>query len=226
MSGLIPRKEVACKAIEFHTRSHSGAIMSETEHHLEHAEHAQHAAHDPFDRRVIMTIAIIAALLACVTLLSHRAHNETLEMHLEANDKYTLASDTWNRYQAKKNRQYLYEAFVDQARMNKQESNHEAEKQIASWQSKVEKYELENKKIEDEARDFEDKAKEFKERSEHIHHVGDRYDLGELCVEFGLVLCSVAVLTKRASFWLTGVGGAFLGAILAIFGLIQQYVLH
>jgi hypothetical protein len=37
------------------------------EHHLEHAEHAQHAAHDPFDRRVTMTIAIIAAMLACVT---------------------------------------------------------------------------------------------------------------------------------------------------------------
>jgi len=58
--------------------------MSETEHHLEHAEHAQHAAHSPFDRRVTMTIAIIAAMLACVTLLSHRAHNETLALEIEA----------------------------------------------------------------------------------------------------------------------------------------------
>ena len=44
---------------------------------MEHAEHAVHAAHDPFDRRVSMTIAIVAAALACITMLSHRAHNAT-----------------------------------------------------------------------------------------------------------------------------------------------------
>jgi ferric-dicitrate binding protein FerR (iron transport regulator) len=200
--------------------------MSETEHHLEHAEHAQHAAHDPFDRRVMMTIAIIAAVLACVTLLSHRAHNETLQMQIEANDNYTLASDTWNRYQSKKNRQYLYEAFADQARMNNQELDPHAEKQVASWRDKAARYEQENQEIEKEAKEFEKEAKHFRKKSDHMHFIGDWYDLGELGVEFGLVLCSVAVLTKRASFWLTGVGGAFLGAILAIVGLFQQYVLH
>src|SRR5262249_36365634 len=83
-----------------------GCAMSETEHHLEHAEHAQHAAHSPFDRRVTMTIAIIAALLACVTLLSHRAHNETLALEIEAGQFSTSATDKWNQYQAKKIRQY------------------------------------------------------------------------------------------------------------------------
>ena len=42
------------------------------EEHLEHAEHAQHAAHNPFDRRVAMSMAIVAAVLACVAMLSHR----------------------------------------------------------------------------------------------------------------------------------------------------------
>ena len=47
-----------------------------TEHHLEHAEHAQHQAHDPFDRRVAVSMAIMAAVLAGVTLASHRGHTE------------------------------------------------------------------------------------------------------------------------------------------------------
>src|SRR5437879_2581646 len=72
------------------------------EHHIEHAEHAAHAAHDPFDTRVILSITIITALLAAVTLLSHRAHNATLRLQMEA-------SNQWNYFQAKKNRMYLYE---------------------------------------------------------------------------------------------------------------------
>jgi ferric-dicitrate binding protein FerR (iron transport regulator) len=200
--------------------------MSEAEHHLEHAEHAHDAAHDPFDRRVMMTIAIIAAVLACVTLLSHRAHNETLQMQIEANDNYTRASDNWSRYQAKKNRQYLYEAFADQARMSNKELDTHAEKQAASWRDKAARYEEENKEIEKVAKDFETEAKHFREKSERMHHIGDWYDLGELGVEFGLVLCSVAVLTKRAGYWLTGVAGGVLGAILAVIGLAQQYLIH
>src|SRR3954468_3408346 len=48
------------------------------EHQIEHAEHAVHASHDDFNRKVTMSIAIVAAVLACVTMLGHRAHNETL----------------------------------------------------------------------------------------------------------------------------------------------------
>src|SRR5437899_7973243 len=79
------------------------------EHHIEHAEHAAHAAHDPFERRVTLSIAITAAVLASVTLLSHRAHNATLHLQLEANDAFSQASNEWNYFQSKKNRLYLYE---------------------------------------------------------------------------------------------------------------------
>ena len=32
-----------------------------------------------------MTMAIVAAALACITMLSHRAHNETLSYQIKAN---------------------------------------------------------------------------------------------------------------------------------------------
>src|SRR5947209_8651740 len=95
--------------------------MSETHEHLEHIEHAQHAAHSPFDRNVAMTIAIVAAALACVTMLSHRAHNETLQRQTEANRWQTMAniyhtkaSDQWGYYQAKNIRKHQYEAYLNQ----------------------------------------------------------------------------------------------------------------
>ena len=52
--------------------------------HMEHAEHAGHA-HDPFDKRVAVSIAIVAAVLAGVSMLGHRKHNEVLQLTTEAN---------------------------------------------------------------------------------------------------------------------------------------------
>src|SRR5260370_41942650 len=72
---------------------------------------------DPFDRQVAMTMAIIAAVLACVTMLSHRAHDDSLSLLAEgnrmttaANIHHTEASDQWGYYQAKNNRRSELEA--------------------------------------------------------------------------------------------------------------------
>src|SRR5438552_3627525 len=94
-----------------------------TEHHLEHAEHVQHQAHNPFDKQVAMTMAITAAVLAAVTMLSHRSHNETLQLQAEANrletranQYHTQASDLWNYFQTKKQRGYVYENNLELVR--------------------------------------------------------------------------------------------------------------
>jgi hypothetical protein len=200
--------------------------MSETEHHLENAEHAQHAAHDPFDRRVAVTIAIVAALLACVTLLSHRAHNETLQLQIEANDNLTLASNQWNYYQAKKNRQYLYEADTDLVRMLVKEPRAEVTERLKDWEDKVKKYKSDSDAIQEEAKEYDEKAKELRKDSEHRHHLGDRYDLAELAVEFAVVLCSVAILTKRKAFWQGGIAFALVGLGVAISSILNQYLWH
>src|SRR5438067_1944909 len=135
-----------------------------TEQHLEHAEHAQHHAHDPFDRRVAMTMAIVAALLACASMLSHRAHNHTLKLHIMANDDITEASNRWGYYQAKKNREYMYAADAALLAVivkdgSKPEAAKEAERQIADWKKKAAEYRSDTKTIEQEARDLAESAK-------------------------------------------------------------------
>src|SRR5438105_1387071 len=89
-------------------RTTDQAMTHGPEHHIEHAEHAAHASHDEFNKRVTMSIAIVAAVLACVTMLGHRSHNETLRLQGEALDYQTQASikstetaNKWAYYQSK-----------------------------------------------------------------------------------------------------------------------------
>src|SRR5207244_12945908 len=130
------------------------------EHHIEHAEHAAHAAHDPFDKRVTLTITIVAVLLAAVTLLSHRAHNATLQLQADASNK-------WNYFQSKKNRQYLYETANTQTVILMDMPQPDAvmkSKEYAEWKKKTEtarepwtkavkRYSHETTEIQDEAED-------------------------------------------------------------------------
>src|SRR5438128_12040256 len=116
-----------------------------TEEHLEHAEHAQHPVHDPFYRQVAMTMAIVAAVLACVTMLSHREHTETLRLQNEATIHHTQASDQWAYYQAKKAREYNFEtsAVILEPIAMKAESSKSLLAKIEEWKSKAQRYEQE-----------------------------------------------------------------------------------
>jgi hypothetical protein len=184
-----------------------------TEHHLEESHHAQHQQHDPFDKRVALTMAIVAAALAFVTMLSHHEHNETLQHRIGANDNFTLASNQWAYYQAKKNRQYMLEADgkMLQLLVVRPEMSEQVGPTIAAWKETEEKYAKETKQIEDKAREFEAEAEQSKKASEAHHHRGYFLELGELGIELALVLCSLAILTKRSNFWLMGIVVGVLG---------------
>ena len=195
-----------------------------TEHHVEEAEHAQHAAHHPFDRRLAMTMAIVAAALACVTLLSHRAHNEVLQDQILAANKITEAADQWAYYQAKKNRGYMYEAdaalLADVAK--DPAASEGAAGQIKEWKEGAAKDKAETKDIEEKAKKLGEAAEAFREQSETAHVRGNFFDVGELGIELALILCSIAVLTKRRPFWIVGILVGVIGCAVATAGFFTE----
>ncbi len=132
---------------------------------LEHAEHIEHAAHDPFGARVALSIAVIAAILAAVTLLSHQAHNTTLQKQIEAGVLQTRASDQWAFYQAKKIRQHEYKAYSDLVGIVSHESakDIEAATKGKAWSEESERYKVECDDIEKKAKGFEEDAKKATE---------------------------------------------------------------
>src|SRR5262245_25484925 len=194
------------------------------EHHLEEAEHAQNAVPHPFDRRVAMTMAIVAAALACVTMLGHREHNETLRLQTQANIQHTLASNQWAYYQAKNIRQHEYEAFLELVEVIPRDAGATEARDRArrEWQKKVGQYSQDLRKIEEQAEGHTEQARTNQEASERAHHRASRFDLGELGVELALVLCSIAVLTKRPEFWYSGIAFGLVGFLVALSGLLMH----
>lgn len=185
---------------------------------LEHAEHTHHAAHSGsnFTTVVAMVMAMIAALLAVVTLLSHRAHNDTIVFQAESSKKTTEASDQWAFYQAKKIRRSEYEAYLELLPVLAKEDDPHAAKARAKWEQAIAKYDSdapnELKDIAAKATALKDEAVRNEGLSHEAHAKGDRYDAGELLVEIALVLCSIAMLAKRKSFLGVAIVLALVGA--------------
>ena len=189
--------------------------MSHPHEHLEHAEHAHHAAQSAFDRKVAMTIAVIAAALAGVSVLGHRAHNRVLSLQAEAAVKEVEASNGYAWYQATRGRQQALEVNRQvvgllPAPATDAERDRRAEV-LRGWEAKIAEYKhdlAERRAAADRAKQ---EARGLSDEAHFVHRQADRLDVGHLGVELGLVLGSVAVLTKRRAFWAAGVGAAVLG---------------
>jgi hypothetical protein len=132
--------------------------MSETHEHLEHAEHAGHGDHgpDPFTLKVAMTMTIIAALLAAVSMLSHRKHNEALQKQGDVNRLLTdsaaykvESSNQFAYYQAKRARveQALNSIAMTQLLAPAPGSDSQRNKEVEKWQNYIKKNNIEEKDI-------------------------------------------------------------------------------
>ncbi|HTP43282.1 MAG TPA: DUF4337 domain-containing protein [Candidatus Acidoferrum sp.] len=147
---------------------------------------------------VTVTMAILAVLVAAVSLLGHRAHTEEVLLQ-------TKATDHWAYYQAKEIRRRNYELFVDELSVFSLQSSEQADKIKEKYQKEIERYKEEGQDIQAEARKAEDEV------AVERHHA-DYFDLGEVLLEAALVICSITVLTRKRFFW-------YLGSALGIVGL-------
>jgi hypothetical protein len=211
-------------------------MTHKTGEHLEHAEHAKHASHARFDTTVTMTIAIIAAVLAAITMLGHRAHNETLVSQgqalvsqTESAIQHDKANDNWAWYQALRIRTTQEETAVEMSELTLFKPGEETEKKLITyrekWKSNAIKHNKESKEVKEKAEDFDHKgeeklseARKYLATSHEIHVKAIRFDYGEVGLELGIVLCSLAILLKSRSFWLTGLLCAIVGVCVAVTG--------
>jgi Domain of unknown function (DUF4337) len=166
--------------------------MSVEEELQEHAEHA----HNPFDKRVAATMAIVAAGLAVVSVLSHLATTEEIL-------KQQKASDQWSYYQAKSIRRYASEVARDTFAAQKNDKLSE------QYAKNSEKYKHDDEEIQKEAHALEQES-ELKGKEEL------RLDYGEVFLELAIVLGSLSILTKRAEMWYLSMASAAVGAVLAV----------
>jgi hypothetical protein len=168
-------------------------------------EHAEHARHNPNLVPVSLTMAILAVAVATVTLLGHRAHTEEVVFQ-------NKVSDEWAFYQAKNIRKHTDDALAEM-------STFVATQNAAAAATFQHKYQSEADRYTNDQKEAEEKAHELEAETEHASRRADRYDLGEVFLEIGLVITSVTLLSGRPSFWYLGMALGVVGVVVAATGL-------
>ena len=172
---------------------------------MELKENAEHGSEEHSLAPVTLTMAILAVLVASVTLLGHRAHTEEVLLQ-------TRAADQWAYYQAKEIRRRNYELFLDELSVFSLQDAKQVETIKEKYKKEVDRYAEELKEIESEAR-----AKEAEVKVEEAR--ADRYDLSEVLLEAALVISSITLLTRKKIFWLFGIVLAVAGLVVGVTGL-------
>jgi hypothetical protein len=172
---------------------------------MEALDKAKEAAAEAKERKhlapVSLTMAILAVLVATISLLGHRAHTEEILMQ-------TRATDQWAYYQAKNMRRNNLEALDDVLTALENTKAERAEQVQKRFHEEIDKYREQQKDIQSEARGLEAEVGRASRRA-------DRFDLGEVFLEIALVVTSITLLTDNRAYW-------YLGFVLAAIGVIAS----
>ncbi len=171
----------------------------------EEAKELQEAAEAAKESRklapVSLTMAILAVLVATVTLLGHRAHTEEILLQ-------TRATDQWSYYQAKNMRRNNLEALDDVLTALENTKAGRVEEARKRFHQEIDKYREQQNDIQSEARTLEADVQRSSRRA-------DRFDLGEVFLEIALVVTSITLLTERRAYWYFGFLLAGIGLVCA-----------
>lgn len=171
---------------------------------------------DDREKRIGLTIAIIAILLAVVSSLGKDEDNEKIVAEVKASGFEVKASNAFAWYQSKRNRQGMNDLFIEQLKIDalgsatpaQQAAMKKTEEKLAA---KNAEYREENEKILKEAEDFRKEAAKEQILAEQSAKTADRYNKAEIFLQIGVVFCSITLLTKRRGFF-------YLGVVLAVVG--------
>ncbi|MGA2979901.1 MAG: DUF4337 domain-containing protein [Terriglobales bacterium] len=164
-------------------------------------ENAERARENPSLAPVTLTMAVLAVLVATVSLLGHRTHTEEIILQ-------NKVTDQWSYYQAKNIRLHTDELFADLAGVVTSKDSEAAAKLEGKVRAEADRYK-------DEKKELETKARELEQEFALTHRKADRFDLGEVFLEVALVITSITLLSGRRIFWHLGVLLAAAGVVVA-----------
>ena len=148
--------------------------------------------------------AVLAVLLAIVTIASHRTHTAAIIHKSTANDE-------WAHYQAV--RVKFHNLELGQSLLGVLGAKGEAaERMAADYTGQMKKYDEQGKEIQE-------KAQSLEESTESDERRALRYDIGEGLLEIGLVLTSLYFISKKKFFPVMGVMAGVAGVVVALMGM-------
>lgn len=138
-------------------------------------EHIEHA-HEHGQKRIGISMAVMAVLLAVATMLGHRMHTEEVLLQTKANDQ-------WSYFQAKNIRSHMYGADAELAALSG-----------ASGSTLVTSFKERGESQRKEAEEIKQAAEELEAEAHHAAKWADHFDMSEIFFEIAIVLSSISLL--------------------------------
>ncbi len=169
----------------------------------EHAEQAHaHRGMIP----VSFTMAVIAVLVAGVSVLAQRGQTEEILLQ-------TKVTDQWAYYQSKNIRKAQTELFSDLIKIS--------EFRDREGQQKLEKkYEEAVAKLTDQQTEIEKQTREHENDLVKVQHHVNRLEVAEALLEVALVITSITLLTQRKLYWMIGSSFALIGVGCVVYAML------
>ncbi|RIX45022.1 MAG: DUF4337 domain-containing protein [Rhodocyclales bacterium GT-UBC] len=184
---------------------HGFHVHGPHDHEVEHV--AQHGG-DNFTSRLAVLTAILSTIGAIFGYMGGHSQNSALLYKNEAAIQKTSASNQWNYYQAKSNKQNLAELSVTLTSGEAQEKFKQA----------VERYKKEKEEIKAEADKLEEAAKEADHKSEAEMHVHERWALATTLLQIAIALSAITLLTRKRWLLAAVFGSTGLGIAVGVMG--------
>jgi len=183
--------------------------MSEVE--LPNPEELEEIKAKAFTRRVALTTAIFAVILAITSLGGNNAMKEMLLAQQQA-------SDQWAFYQAKVIREHFYRGQKMRLELDllereslKPQIRQRYEQLLRQMAAEEERYGAEKKEIEKEAKKLEHERDLNRDKDPY-------FDYAEVLLQIAIVMASIAILAHSRGVFVFALVSAGLGAILAVNG--------
>ena len=184
---------------------HGFHVHGPHDHEVEHV--AQHGG-DNFTSRIAVLTAVLSTVGAIFGYMGGHSQNAALLYKNEAAIQKTSASNQWNYYQAKSNKQNLAELSITLT------SGDTAEK----YRQEVARYKQEKEQIKADAEKLEAAAKDADRKSEAEMHVHERWALATTLLQIAIALSAITLLTRKRWLLVGVYGSTAIGLVVGAMG--------
>jgi hypothetical protein len=174
--------------------------------HGPHDHHVEHAAHsgDNLAGKIAVITALLATIGALFGYMAGATQNDAAMFKNNAAIKKTEASNQWNYYQAKSNKQNLAELAITLPGVDKDR-----------YKSEVARYKNEKEDIKKGAEKLEAASLEWDHKSDASMHEHHQWALAMTAIQIAISLAAITLLTRKSwlelSAYCVAVFGVFLG---------------
>ena len=149
-------------------------------------EHAAHDGLDSFSGRIAVMTAILATIGALFGYMGGATQNNAALFKNNAAIKKTEASNQWNYYQAKSNKQNLAELAISLPGVD-----------VDKYKNEVQRYKAEKEQIKQAAEKLEATSLDWDHRSDEEMHQHHRWAMATTAEQIAISLAAITLLTRR-----------------------------